>query len=654
MSDPIDFVLNLDDSAFIKRMNSAMDSAEGLGASLASVGKMSAVIGAGYLALKTAFDMTLQAEELASINAQFDILSRQVGIAGNSVRQAMDKAADGLISGADLTKLANKAMIQLGESSARMPEIMEMARKASVITGEDVAASFERLSQAIATGQTRQLKQLGIIIDSEKAYRDYAKSLGIAENSLSEAGKRQAIMNEALRQGKEKLGEVDTSLKENTDAWTKFKNLIGDVGEIASIAVQKVAGKPTAAALETVTGVVNQLRLSMEAAFGSPATQAAANVELLKGKIKDMEAQLTSLQSIQKGDKFSIVDFFSPTATSSAIEGTKQKIAELRQELSTLEAKSSQGAAPGGSGSKENPADQQKVIQNAAKFKADIMALEQQIAAARTQTITTVEQAEALAAEERVRIQQQTAARIAEVEASASMSPEQKAQMRAELEQAEAFQMETQAQREMQLQDQVFQNRIRNAQLVMEQEQSVGAAIQLQALRSADAWRKSGGDAGNAVTAFTSNAAKGFAAMGAENARVGEEMKKMMFGMLADWVDAKGKAMMLEAFDTWPVVRWGTLAAGAGLIALGGFLRSQGGSGGSSAPGGSPGGGGSAGESSRSASTERPEVQEQQKQKSVTINVQGSYFETEQTRTRLVELIRESSDATDFTVRSLS
>jgi hypothetical protein len=44
---------------------------------------------------------------------------------------------------------------------------------------------------------------------------------------------------------------------------------------------------------------------------------------------------------------------------------------------------------------------------------------------------------------------------------------------------------------------------------------------------------------------------------------------------------------------------------------------------------------------------------EAQKRKAVTIQIQGSYFETEETRTRLVQMVREASDATDFKILSV-
>jgi hypothetical protein len=89
-----------------------------------------------------------------------------------------------------------------------------------------------------------------------------------------------------------------------------------------------------------------------------------------------------------------------------------------------------------------------------------------------------------------------------------------------------------------------------------------------------------------------------------------------------------------------------------GLIALSGFLRSQGGgSSGGGGGGGSVSGGGDGGSASLTTDSGQPAVSEKAQNKAVTIQVMGNYFETEQTKTRLVEMIREASDATDFTIK---
>ena len=56
---------------------------------------------------------------------------------------------------------------------------------------------------------------------------------------------------------------------------------------------------------------------------------------------------------------------------------------------------------------------------------------------------------------------------------------------------------------------------------------------------------------------------------------------------------------------------------------------------------------GSCGDTGPAAQLEKPQLDETKK-KSVTIQVQGNYFETEQSRMRILEMTREATDATDF------
>jgi hypothetical protein len=123
-------------------------------------------------------------------------------------------------------------------------------------------------------------------------------------------------------------------------------------------------------------------------------------------------------------------------------------------------------------------------------------------------------------------------------------------------------------------------------------------------------------------------------------------IKGFFFNMLGDRAQAEGK--LLIASSIWPPNPIG-LAAGAGLLGLGAFLKSKaGGAGSSDMSGGSSGGGGGASAAGGVADGGTTVAREEQKKKSVTVQVMGNYFETEQTKTRLMEIIRESTDATDF------
>ena len=102
--------------------------------------------------------------------------------------------------------------------------------------------------------------------------------------------------------------------------------------------------------------------------------------------------------------------------------------------------------------------------------------------------------------------------------------------------------------------------------------------------------------------------------------------------------------MLAEGIGTYDGVK---VAEGGALLALSGLIRGLAGGGGGGGSSSSGGGGGAGSAPGPATGLEKPHLDETQK-KSVTIQVQGNYFETEQTKTRITEMIRETSDATDY------
>src|SRR6185312_3138057 len=133
----------------------------------------------------------------------------------------------------------------------------------------------------------------------------------------------------------------------------------------------------------------------------------------------------------------------------------------------------------------------------------------------------------------------------------------------------------------------------------------------------------------------------------------GEIAKKFLFGFLGQRAIAEGTIMFMSGI--WPPNPV-ALAGGGALIALGAFLESQSGGSDSSSmptPPSSSDLGGSAGgvtASSGGVDNSRPSVQTAQQQKAVSIHIQGHYFDTDQTRMALVQMVRDNQDATDYNV----
>ena len=145
-----------------------------------------------------------------------------------------------------------------------------------------------------------------------------------------------------------------------------------------------------------------------------------------------------------------------------------------------------------------------------------------------------------------------------------------------------------------------------------------------------------------------------FIQMGEGSKKGSEVMRGAMFNLLADISQAYGEmALEMGLVPPNPIY----LAAGGALLALSGYLRSQahGGGGGMSFSGAGGAGGGGAemggtvgiGSTAATAST----LTEQQKTaKSVHLEIHGNIFDSDQTKQRIAQLVRDSIDSTDFSV----
>lgn len=168
-------------------------------------------------------------KEYANLQDAMRVFRRYAGENADAILKAMEEAAEGTISYADMVLNANRAMV-MGIDPEYLPEMMRIARAAARAMGTDVSYMFE----SIAVGTARQSKlildNLGIIINAEEAYEKYAKQLGKTANQLTEAEKRQAFLNAVMESGRKLADQVDMSQESLNEelararvAWEEFR-----------------------------------------------------------------------------------------------------------------------------------------------------------------------------------------------------------------------------------------------------------------------------------------------------------------------------------------------------------------------------------------------------------------------------------------------
>jgi hypothetical protein len=257
----------------------------------AQFGLITAAAAAAGFALKQAFDLALAGERLAAVDSQFNRLTESAGISAEALRAGFESAADGLVDIDNVIATTNEAIVNLGSSAQRLPEVLELTRRVTATLGGDIQERFDGIVRAIDTANTRSLRQQGIVIDQEQAFRSFAQSIGVATNELTLAQRQQAILNAVIEQGNKQFANVSTSVQPLTDAFSRLKTAIGELGDTSATVTNQQFGAIFTRALESIT--LGLSRLNAEITGNRP-------LEVLKSDLARITPELIQLTNASR------------------------------------------------------------------------------------------------------------------------------------------------------------------------------------------------------------------------------------------------------------------------------------------------------------------------------------------------------------------
>jgi hypothetical protein len=217
-NDTIDIKVKVDKSDGDKAIDQLDEKVKGLGDSaIASAAEMTglsrviaafsspaglatAATGALVTGLTATVAATLKLSEAGEALGSVADYYKELGGATSAIDAARD-ASLGLVKNVDLITIANKALVSgLPDVNNNFGKIADAGTRLANVLNQDTKATIESLTEAIAKGRSRQLQQFGILVDQEKAYNNYAKSVGTTVDALNNLEKQEAIQIESLRQ----------------------------------------------------------------------------------------------------------------------------------------------------------------------------------------------------------------------------------------------------------------------------------------------------------------------------------------------------------------------------------------------------------------------------------------------------------------------
>lgn len=176
-----------------------------------------------------------EAAKMASYNKQvedsFADLAGNVGQSSQEMLDALKATSQGGIAEYDLMLAANRAMmLGVADTADEMTRLMEIAMKRGQALGLTDTQAFSDIITGLGRGSALILDNLGIMIDLDQAYAEYAVTLGKTANELTDVEKKQAMVNSAMKDVGGRGGKATVSSWEQIEAATKdFKIALGEL-----------------------------------------------------------------------------------------------------------------------------------------------------------------------------------------------------------------------------------------------------------------------------------------------------------------------------------------------------------------------------------------------------------------------------------------
>ena len=212
-----------------------------------------AIVAFGVSAVKSA----LKSEQA------FQSFNLVVGETADLLLEDMRRASRGMISDFELVDNANKALA-LGIKQSDIPGLLEVATARAKIFGRTATEAFNDLTIGIGRQSRMILDNLGIILDLDKVYEDYAKIIGKTADEVRDLYAKEAIANAIIEESaglvKAQNFLLETHAEQISRLTSEWKNFTDEVGKFLlqtydMISGQALANETFKLQLDILTGV---------------------------------------------------------------------------------------------------------------------------------------------------------------------------------------------------------------------------------------------------------------------------------------------------------------------------------------------------------------------------------------------------------------
>ena len=285
-----------------------------------------------YAAAQKALEFVKLGAQLSDLTKANENLAKAQGLTSKSMINEMQKATKGTVSQLELYKQANTALLLgLPITEKTMGELANAGRRLGKAMGIDAAMGLESLTVGIGRQSKLWLDNLGILIDTDRAYSDYAATLGKTKDSLTDVEKKQGFFNATMESVRAKMAQLGKDQLTITD---RFKAM-GIAAKDAAISIAKSFNE---IGVSSVEKDIKTLELFISRQETERTDRLAIQRDLQKEQFKVVKGQGEIYQNIFK----SFIGIFTKTDELKELgvtdlETAKKKLAALKAQQEVIQ-----------------------------------------------------------------------------------------------------------------------------------------------------------------------------------------------------------------------------------------------------------------------------------------------------------------------------
>ncbi len=211
--------------------------------------------------------MVKQAMDIEPVKKSFDQLSQSIGENSDEMLKSLQEASKGAVSSYDLMLASNKAMkLGVASNTEDLTDLMKIARLYWQQMGQDVTKSFDDIVTGLWRWSAMILDNLWIVVNQTEAQEKYAQSLWKTADQLTDAEKKQALVNATLVEWRKALDEFWEPQQTMAERVAELKNSFTEMGAKIWQALLPVLEKVLTAIQPIVDKMVDRINANPELA----------------------------------------------------------------------------------------------------------------------------------------------------------------------------------------------------------------------------------------------------------------------------------------------------------------------------------------------------------------------------------------------------